>query len=107
MNGAGEISHCFRLFLGWTPAAVITLCPVLAVEVLHRLCSLPLKQPDLVGTLVAELVVLKVPKRIVRHRKRVRLDRPFDRAETDLDDGRVVPILRLKRVNDLEEATRF
>ena len=93
MNCAGKVGHCFRLFFSWTSAAVITLCAVLAVKVLHRLCSLPFEQPDLVSTLVAELVVLKVLKRIVRYRERVRFDRPFDSTEADLDDGRVVPVL--------------
>jgi len=66
MDSVGEVGHCVRLFFSWTSADIINLCAVLAVEVFHRLCSLLLKQPDLVGSLVAELVVLKILKRIVR-----------------------------------------
>ncbi len=60
MDSSGESGHCSCLFFGWPTAAVVTFCPVFAIEVFHFLCSLFLEEPNLMGALVTEQVDLNI-----------------------------------------------
>ena len=65
------------------------------------------KRPSWWATFVAEFVIPELGYFIATHHYRVRLDRPFDSAEAQINNRREVAIVLLDRLDFLQEPAHF
>lgn len=103
VDGNGEFLHGVGLLLGWALAAVVTIRPILTVEVHQPICRRR-EEAQLVRPAVAVGVVLELFELITTHIETVGFEGPFDGAETHLDDRSVVFTFGLKIHADLDES---
>jgi hypothetical protein len=107
VNFSSEVSHCLCLVIGWASATVVALCAVFGVQLSHLLGSLQLKKTELVGTFVAIFVIAEIVDIVTSHSDCVCLDRAFDCAEAEFDNGCVVAVLFVSRLKYVQEFTRL